>query len=502
MKAWSRLLLAGSALAIAFSSSVHNVSAAEAGFIRAQAPGPIHIPLQQHIPPRPDPLPFEYNAAPLRPRARSRATRKEVVEWANAHRSHLRHKYRLHDSSTSPIRRDAADTGNASPTTADVRMTNYRHDSSWLARVRIGTPPAWYTVIVDTGSSDCWLSTDHFKVENSTTFVPTPDAVFDVQYGSGNVSGIIGHDIVSMGSGDVLFVSEKQVIAIADKVTSSLKQSPLVSGIMGFAFESLAGVNAPPFWLQANISDRRFAIFLERQLTSLTDVSPEVFAPGGSLTLGGVNSSLFIAGSENPIQVLERSFWLILLDGLSVGNQQVKLGDQRRAAIDTGTTLIGGPDAVIAELYSKIPGAEPMEGAPGYYTYPCSSSSIIEASMAFGGQWYTLPDIDFVGDIASSDLSYCMGAFFGLGSFPDDNLQWIIGGAFLKNTYTIFDAEGGDDGKPQVVFASLAPGLNSGTQVTNVTADVFSASAGRSLSVSGFFVATAAFLAIFLSAFV
>ncbi|KAE8207609.1 hypothetical protein CF319_g9597, partial [Tilletia indica] len=219
-------------------------------------------------------------------------------------------------------------------------MTNYRHDSSWLARVRIGTPPAWYTVIVDTGSSDCWLSTDHFKVENSTTFVPTPDAVFDVQYGSGNVSGIIGHDIVSMGSGDVLFVSEKQVIAIADKVTSSLKQSPLVSGIMGFAFESLAGVNAPPFWLQANISDRRFAIFLERQLTSLTDVSPEVFAPGGSLTLGGVNSSLFIAGSENPIQVLERSFWLILLDGLSIGNQQVKLGDQRRAAIDTGTTLI------------------------------------------------------------------------------------------------------------------------------------------------------------------
>ncbi|CAD6972413.1 unnamed protein product, partial [Tilletia controversa] len=84
-----------------------------------------------------------------------------------------------------------------------------------------------------------------------------------------------------------------------------------------------------------------------------------------------------------------------------------------------------------AEMYSKIPGAEPMADAPGYYTYLCSARDI-RASMAFGGKWYTLPDIDFVGDIASDDLSSCMGAFFGLGTLPTDNLQWIVGGAFLK----------------------------------------------------------------------
>ncbi|CAD6913582.1 unnamed protein product [Tilletia controversa] len=162
-----------------------------------------------------------------------------------------------------------------------------------------------------------------------------------------------------------------------------------------------------------------------------------------------------------------------------------------------------GPDEVIAEMYSKIPGAEPMADAPGYYTYPCSARDI-RASMAFGGKWYTLPDIDFVGDIASDDLSSCMGAFFGLGTLPTDNLQWIVGGAFLKNTYTIFDAGtgSGDDAKAQVIFAALAPGLNSGTHASDVGADGLATSPGVSRYVAGFFVARVAFLAVVVSGFI
>ncbi|CAD6908270.1 unnamed protein product, partial [Tilletia laevis] len=360
MKAWTRLLQAASALAIVLASSVPTAAAAaaaavEPGFVRSQAPGPISIPLRQHVPQRSE---LEHGPAGIRPRGRSRSSKEEVVHWANTHRMHLRQKYRLPDSS-SPLRRDPQfdPTALTSPAKAEVRMSNYRHDSSWIARVQIGTPPRSYNLLVDTGSSDCWLGAEKFQLSNSTTFLQTPNAIFDVQYGSGNVSGIMGHDVVRMGSGDVTFVSEKQAIAVASKITSSLSTSPQVAGIMGFAFESLAGVDAPPFWLQANISERRFGIYLQRQLTSLLNVSPDIFAPGGTLTLGGINSSLFVAGSENAVEVLERSYWLVLLDGLSAGNQQVNLSGQQRAAIDTGTTLIGGPDEVIAEMYSKIPGA-------------------------------------------------------------------------------------------------------------------------------------------------
>lgn len=44
-------------------------------------------------------------------------------------------------------------------------------------------------------------------------------------------------------------------------------------------------------------------------------------------------------------------------------------GDVPSAAIDTGTTLIGGPSDVVASLYEAIPGsrAATLPGYQGYY---------------------------------------------------------------------------------------------------------------------------------------
>ncbi len=45
-------------------------------------------------------------------------------------------------------------------------------------------------------------------------------------------------------------------------------------------------------------------------------------------------------------------------------------GSNAYAAIDTGTTLVGGPSAYIANLYSQIPEATPGTGDyDGYYIY-------------------------------------------------------------------------------------------------------------------------------------
>ena len=49
-------------------------------------------------------------------------------------------------------------------------------------------------------------------------------------------------------------------------------------------------------------------------------------------------------------------------------------------AIDTGTTLIGGPANIVQSLYEQIGGAFALDGEyEGYYTYPCNAS----ASIAF-----------------------------------------------------------------------------------------------------------------------
>jgi cathepsin D len=45
-------------------------------------------------------------------------------------------------------------------------------------------------------------------------------------------------------------------------------------------------------------------------------------------------------------------------------------GKSAYAAIDTGTTLIGGPSTEIAQMYAQIPGATAATGNyQGYYEY-------------------------------------------------------------------------------------------------------------------------------------
>lgn len=45
-------------------------------------------------------------------------------------------------------------------------------------------------------------------------------------------------------------------------------------------------------------------------------------------------------------------------------------GSASYAAIDTGTTLVGGPASEVAEMFAQIPGSQPGTGNfNGYYTY-------------------------------------------------------------------------------------------------------------------------------------
>lgn len=57
---------------------------------------------------------------------------------------------------------------------------------------------------------------------------------------------------------------------------------------------------------------------------------------------------------------------------MNVNGQSVSLpsGSSSYAAIDTGTTLVGGPAEYIAQLFAQIPGSAAEQGNfEGYYTY-------------------------------------------------------------------------------------------------------------------------------------
>lgn len=101
-----------------------------------------------------------------------------------------------------------------------------------------------------------------------------------------------------------------------DRVTENLVNDDS-SGIMGLAFERLAGTESTPFWQAlaegGELTSKEMSFWLARSgidQTSQTDVRF-----GGVFTLGGTNSSLFSGDIEFLDLVGEPAFWTLDLKG-------------------------------------------------------------------------------------------------------------------------------------------------------------------------------------------
>ena len=115
-------------------------------------------------------------------------------------------------------------------------------------------------------------------------------------------------------------------------------------------------------------------------------------------TSGFANTSLFTGDIDYVDMPVEGSYWILAITcmlqtlphphpkvlwtkkffkiypplAIIVQGNTITLpsGDSSYAAIDTGTTLVGGPADVIAAIFAQIPGSKPGTGSfENYYTY-------------------------------------------------------------------------------------------------------------------------------------
>jgi cathepsin D len=258
------------------------------------------------------------------------------------------------------------------------------------------------------------------------------------------------------------FTVNKQGFVSVNRATTGLLDGSQ-SGIMGLGFQSIAQTRAVPFWQALATSNQltqpEFGIWLNR----FTNISSAGVTEqdGGALTLGGTNSSLF----TGDIEFLDMpagttpSFWLLSISALTTSGKTVKLTtDATLSAIDTGTTLIGGPSQDVRNFWANVPGSEPLTGQnEGYYGYPCSTN--LGVTLSFGGKSWPISEADMV---AGGDGDVCAGSIFdlNLGSTGSGNPGWVVGAAFLKNVYSVYRAQ-----PPSVGFAQLStnPGISLGT---------------------------------------
>ncbi|KAF8587887.1 acid protease [Ramaria rubella] len=364
--------------------------------------------------------------------------------WARAQVEILRTKYS--NGVFTPERR-ATSGGN--------QLVNQNTDSSYYGSLAIGTPPVSFNVILDTGSSDLWLAAQScgscgnvpmFNPAKSSSFknLSTP---FHITYGSGAADGTLGTDVVQMAG----FQVPSQTFAVCDIVSDGLLNNP-VSGLLGLGFQSIASSKASPLWETlvkgGTWTQPLFSFFLTRFI----DVpNPAEAEPGGQFTMGTTNTSLY-SGDIDFVDIPsgQESYWIIPMTTLNVQGNAVTLptGTASYAAIDTGTTLVGGPRSIIASMFAQIPGSAPGTGDyASYWTYPCSTK--VNVQMSFGGKTWSIDPADFM--LTQLSKNTCIGAFFELqmgGSAP----AWIVGDTFLKNVYSVFRFN-----PPSVGFAQLSP---------------------------------------------
>ncbi|XP_040277778.1 cathepsin E [Bufo bufo] len=318
------------------------------------------------------------------------------------------------------------------PETANEPLVNYL-DVEYFGQISIGSPPQVFTVIFDTGSSNLWvpsiyctgqacLQHSRFHPSQSSTY-KTEGQPFFIQYGTGNLTGILGIDQVTVQGITV----QNQVFAESVSEPGSTFQDANFDGILGLAYPSLAVDGCTPVFdnmiNQNLVEEPVFGVYMTRDPNS---------SDGGELLFGGYDTSRF-SGQLNWVPVTVHGYWQIQVDSILVGGEEAFCSQGCQAIIDTGTSLIAGPSSDILLLQGYIGVTETDEE----YGVSCSNlGSMPNVTFVINGvnynllpEQYTLPEGE----------DYCSSGFQGQDIPPPAGPLWILGDVFIGQFYSVFD---------------------------------------------------------------
>lgn len=319
-------------------------------------------------------------------------------------------------------------------------------DHLWAVQIQVGTPPRNYTVAVDTGSADLWLDASFFNESMSSSFAKTGQT-FSIDYDLGEVTGYTCTDQVQLQGLQV--PGHKFGVATNISGTNIPKG---IEGVLGMAGQDISQMQATPLWHSLELSENLFSMYMKgKSQGNLGNSSSD-----GTLILGAMDPHMFV-GPLNQLATTSDDTWTIPFSGINVSNHIIHVPKNTDALIDSGTVLVGGPRSAIEKFYEYFEDAKEIHDQPGFYSFPCSLTPTVY--LAFGDSQYKLDSADLLMNDAhyapdnpheqpDADDFRCVGTFFAMDANQE---SWVIGDAFLKNVYTVFD----DGPKRQIGFAPL-----------------------------------------------
>ncbi len=132
-----------------------------------------------------------------------------------------------------------------------------------------------------------------------------------------------------------------------------------------------------------------------------------------------------------------KGFWIVKIDSVQIilnGKTSLIYFKNDQAIMDTGSTLIYAPKNAAKALHKRIPGAR-KKWFKSYYTFPCHVLANLTLNFVIGGMAMNILSENL--SLGSDDGGKtCISAIYG-----SDGNEWILGSAFLRNMYSLWDAE-------------------------------------------------------------
>ncbi|CAO3634843.1 unnamed protein product [Cunninghamella echinulata] len=238
----------------------------------------------------------------------------------------------------------------------NVGIDNYLW--SYLVTVGIGHPKKDFNLVLDTGSAILWVpsvecdqttcpsttkNVQYFDPSRSKTYQLKNNNRFALTYGSGEASGQVGQDTITIGN---TIEIKNQTFGVASQVTKGLLDDG-INGILGLA-PSLASKKfntrreiwkTPIDQLISNgmIHRNLFSVYFD-----ITDKEEELESTNGKLTIGDLPDNTTYTGNiqwtNRVINDFYKVYWGMQLKSVRINNKII--GQSLTGITDTGSTMI------------------------------------------------------------------------------------------------------------------------------------------------------------------
>lgn len=299
-------------------------------------------------------------------------------------------------------------------------------DTEYVTTISLGTPPQYFQVVFDTGSSDLWVTDKSCAsdacqskslYDNDASSTHEHDGrSFNIQYADlTSITGTVAKDTVRLGDHDgPTLVILHSVFAQANYEAGILDNQ---DGIFGLGLKSDYGPTVLANAIEQGLLEEPiFTVWLHR-------VGDQGNDPGGQVLFGGIDTKN-CGAIIDYVPLTSDEHWQFELAGYRVGDSSESGSWQ--AASDTGTSFILAPQRAVEAI---VEAAHAIE-YDGLYVVDCDAQ-FSPVTLTIGGKDY---DIEARQLVNQNDG----GCYLALATTPIDRL-WILGDPFVRQFCQIHD---------------------------------------------------------------